>query len=126
MNKLFKISLALTFIFALNYLANAQAKKTPTPNDPIRACGKAIFQGHPNEKMQVSGAISAIKTKCRKGALVDEKNKPLKIVQNYCSPGIPPREGDGRELIQKKHREAIEKLKKKYRVITYNCYPPRP
>lgn len=106
-------------------MANAQSKR-PTPNDPLQACGKAIFQGHDNEKMQVKNQLSLIKTKCRKGVLVDEKNKPIRIVQNYCSPGTPPRGGDGRELARKAILNNIENLKKKYRVITYNCYPPRP
>ncbi len=124
MTKIIKITITILFISCFNSVTTAQAK--PTPNDPMRACGKAIFQGHPNEIMQVKKQLSVIKTNCKKGVLVDEKNKPLRIVQNYCPPGMPPREGDGREKAQKAIRDEIIKLKKKYRVVTYNCYPPRP
>jgi hypothetical protein len=97
-----------------------------TPNE-IRACGKKIFSGgHPNEISQVRGGINAIKTKCKKGVLVDEKNKPVKIMQNYCEPGVPPRPGDGRTEARQTRRQEIENAKKKNRVITYNCYSPRP
>lgn len=118
----FQIHSIITFLFTIVCFSAANAQ---TPDSPIRACGKVIFgKSHPVEMSEVRSGLKAIKYKCRKGVAVDEKNKPIIVVQNYCPSGMPPNPDDKTDYFKIRQQEIAEQ-RKKYRVITYSCYPPR-
>jgi hypothetical protein len=62
------------------------------------------------------------KPNAKKAFWLMKKTSPSKLCKTTANPVFRP--GDGRAEARQTRRQEIENAKKKYRVITYNCYSP--
>ena len=71
------------------------------------------------QNVTVGKKLAELKARCRKGKLVDVKNREIRFLRTACW-GNPPE--DYQEIRQQESNE-LAKLKKSYTVIVFGCDP---
>jgi len=108
-------------------ILNSPSQRTPSSRSQEYSClpkdvhaGETVsygFKGRP--AVTVQDKLTEMKARCRKGRLVDSKDREIRFFHLSCW-GNPP---ENYQEIRQRETAELAKLKKRYTVIEFGCNP---